>query len=174
MELEKELINESRKDYLCFDLLRELLKNQEFANIIRRGIIEGKVSGFSEDVWMKIDNQNSMGMIEFEEMFKLGQNIGGCTTFSKRLSYSFDNVYICGGTLPWLVGTKNSEDGKHTWMICDGFIYDTSLMLVIDEKFAKEMKYVQEERCHTSDFGPRYNASKEWATDPELSSKRCK
>lgn len=171
MNLESILINEEKKDYKCFDLLKDLLKNEEFVKIVNQGVAEGKISGFSDDVWTKIYNQNSMGTVEFEDVFKLGGNIGGCTSCSYRLSYSFNNVYICGGTLPWLVGTKNSEDGKHTWMVCNGYIYDTSLMLIIDESYAKNFGYIQEERCHTSYYGARYEAAKEQAVDPELSSK---
>jgi len=143
MELEKILISEERKDYKCFDLLRELLKNEEFAGMVKRGIEEGMISGFSTDVWTKIYNHN-IGIYEsyFDEDFKKGYNIGDCSKFSQRLCYSYDNLF-CGGTLSWLKGTRNSPDGRHMWMVSRGYIYDTSLMLVIDERFAQEFGYIQ-------------------------------
>ena len=158
MELEKILISEERKDYKCFDLLRELLKNEEFVKVVRKGIEGGKITGFSEDVWTKIYNQNT-GVVEnyFDEDFKVGRNIGDCSMFSQRLSYSFDKT-ICGGTLSWLKGTRNSPDGRHMWMVSQGFIYDTSLMLIIDERFSKELGYDQLTKYDISKF-PYYDSS---------------
>lgn len=50
------LIDEKRKDYKCFDLLRELFTtNNEFKGSIDNGVRLGKIHGFSEDVWNLID-----------------------------------------------------------------------------------------------------------------------
>jgi len=171
MDLEKELINIERYNYKCFDLLKELLKNENFSLVVKQGLAIGAIRGFADDEWDKIYNQNSMGMSDLEDAFRNGENIGGCTTYSVRLSYSFDNVYICGGTLSYLEGTKNSLDGRHTWMVSDGYIYDTSLMLVVKEDFANELGYVLENKQSVVG-NVRYNKQKEFATDSRLSSKK--
>lgn len=45
------LIDEKRKGYKCFDLLRELYTtNNEFKGSIDNGVRLGKIHGFSEDV----------------------------------------------------------------------------------------------------------------------------
>lgn len=162
-----------REDYKCFDLLKEKLQDEKFKNIIEKGIREGKITGFTEDMWSLIDNQNVRIISNFTDIFKDGYNIGGCTTVSKQLSYSYDNVYICGGVLDILRGTKNSINGEHTWLEVGNKIIDTSLMLVIDLSLKDDIGYKESNR-YNPNTNPIYCATKEFTNDENLKINRHK
>lgn len=162
------LIDYSRKDYLCFDVLKELYKNNKyFKEFIDSGIKEGKISGFPEELWEAIELQNVRGLETFEDVFREGYNIGGDAVVSRQLSYSFKNCELCSGLLPLLAGTKNSEVGEHSWMTSDGKIYDTTLMLVIDKSYANKLGY-QYEIEYNPHQDPIYEATYEFTNDREL------
>ncbi len=168
MDLVECLYSKEYINYKGLDLLKKLVdENQEFKMILGQGMLQKKVTGFTSDVWSKIRSQNIRRIRSFEDVFKDGANIGYCTVASKQLSYSFDNVEIAGGTVDFLKKTKNSENGEHTWMVCDRKIYDTSLMLIIDERFSKKMGYNEENRYDpTKD--KIYLSTKEFTLDSSL------
>lgn len=164
------LIDDKRKEYKCFDLLKELYStNTEFKELIDNGIKLGKIRGFDENIWNLIHSQNIRSVNNFEDIFVFGYNIGSCTNTTKQLSYSFNHVLICGGDVRFLANTKNSDEkGKHTWMLKDKLIYDTSLMLLIDESFAYECLGYKELRRDNPMSDKFYVASKEFTTDSYL------
>lgn len=163
------LIDDDKKDYKCFDTLKELVyENEDFRDRLLDGYFSSKVEGFSADVWEKISKQNVRRINSFTDVFVDGANIGYCTVASKQLSYSFDNCQICGGVVPVLAGTKNCEDGSHTWLVFDGKVYDTTLMLIIDEKFAKESLGYREENRYDPNRDRYYSAAKEFTLDSNL------
>ena len=166
----KPLIDEERYDYKCFEELKRLLNDEKYKEIIIKGYLDGKISGFDKEMWNKIHSQNIRRIDNFEDVFKDGMNIGYCTVCSKQLSYSFDNCYICGGVLPLLKGTTNSIDGSHTWIEKDGKIIDTTLMLIIDKSLSKELGYIEENRYNPNN-DPIYRSAKDFATDINLKSK---
>lgn len=166
------LIDEYRKNYHCYDELKRLLKDDEiFKQQVINGCLTGKITGYSEELWEKIRSQNIRRINNFEDVFKEGANIGYCTVASKQLSYSLDNCDICGGRLPILEGSKNSEDGSHTWIWYDHKIIDTTLMLVIDESYATELGYIEENR-YNPNLDPIYLASKDFALDESIKKHR--
>jgi len=171
-----EFIAEDYKEYTCYDLLKERLQNVPgLKQLIIDGINSGKIHGFDETIWNKIRSQNlrATHVKDTEEWFSKGYNIGNCTNTAIQLSYSFDSCYLCGGTVPLLEGTLNSEDGKHTWMVHDKKIYDTSLMMIIDEYYAKtSMKYNELNRTNPNIKNSNYSAAKDYATDPYLRRKK--
>ena len=126
--------------------MRDLLgSNKEFRDAIIEGIKSGKVAGFSENLWSRVENQNIVGINSFLDVFKEGANLGYCTVAAKQLSYSLPNgCLIAGGVVEYLKGTENSEDGSHTWIVWDKKIYDTTFMMIIDYDFSKKLKYIQE------------------------------
>ena len=99
-----------------------------------------------------------------------GANIGNCTIMSKMISYSLDYCEICGGTLKPLIGTKNSPDGRHTWISYNGNIIDPTLMIQINEQFIDEFGYIEENR-YNPNKDSIYRASKEYANDINIKSK---
>ena len=139
----------------------------KFANIIKKGIREGKITKFSAELWDKIRNQNIRRINSFEDVFMDGANLGYCTVASKQLSYSLNHCFICGGTLPILRNTPNCIDGSHTWISSNGKIIDTTLMLIIDEDFSSEIGYKEENR-YNPNLDPIYVATKEWTNDITL------
>ena len=171
MDILNLLIPEDIFDYKCFDELKRLLEDEHFRNIIIDGYEQGKISGSTEDIWEKIREQNIRRINSFEDVFKDGANIGYCTVASKQLSYSFDGCFLCGGILPILIGTRNCQDGSHTWMVHDNKIVDTTLMLIIDEDYASLLGYVEENRYNPSD-DPIYLVAKEFTLDKNLKSRK--
>lgn len=162
------LIDEDKFDYKCYDELKKLLKNnEEFKQKVITGYLNGMISGYNEELWKNIHSQNIRTVNSFEDVFVAGKNIGCCTGASRQLSYSFEDCYICGGTLPILKGTKNCEDGSHTWILHDHKIIDTTLMLIIDEEYAPQLGYVEENR-YNPNFDSVYTAAKEFAMDPGI------
>lgn len=172
MDIIKILIDEDKKDYKCYEILKSLLNsNPEFKNLIEKGIEEGKLSGFNEQLWDMIRAQNIRGINSFEDVFIDGANLGYCTVAAKQLSYSLNTCYICGGVLPILAGTNNCTDGSHTWISADSKVIDTTLMLIIDENYSKSIGYIEENR-YDPNVDPIYLATKEWTNDKGIKKSR--
>ena len=173
MDLEAELISEGTEDYKCYDILRTLLQDDKFYDYVKNGLNNKKVFGFTADLWEDIRNQNVRTISSFEDVFREGANKGRCTVMSKQLSYSFDTCDICGGVLPILVGTVNCPDGSHTWISKDGYVIDTSLMLIIEENYSKELGYREENRYNPNE-NSFYRAAKDFTNDSNLKPKISK
>lgn len=165
MDLLNFLALPDKKDYKCYNVLKKLLEeNEEFKQIITEGYMSGKIRGFDEELWNKIRMQNLRKPYSFEDVFKEGANIGTCTVTAKQLSYSFPYCYLCGGVLPLIKGTRNSEDGSHTWMLYNGEVYDTTLMLIMDENYTKKLGY-HETRRDNPNKDPKYMSAKDFTND---------
>jgi len=168
MEIFDLLTTENRKDYKCYlELKRLLIQNKDFKQTIIKGFQEGKIKGFTEELWNKINSQNIRTVDNFEDVFREGANIGYCTVASKQLSYSLDTCYICGGVLPILKGTFNCEDGSHTWILYNNEIIDTTLMLIIGKEYIEKIGYIEENR-YNPNLNPVYLAAKDYTNDKEL------
>lgn len=162
--------SEEKKDYKCYDTLKNLLlTNEDFKNIIIEGIKEGKIQGFSDNLWEKLAKQNlrAPGVNSFVDVLIDGFNQGYCTVASKQVSYSLDNCDICGGILPILAGTANCPDGRHTWIEEGNKIIDTTLMLVIDSSYKSSLGY-QEENRYNPNTDPIYASAKMFTNDSSL------
>lgn len=175
MEIIDKIIPQGRENYKCYDLIKNILENNnELKKIIEDGFNTGKIVQFDEELLQKFGELNVRWPYNIDEVLLLGGNIGGCTTMAYELSFLFENCFKCAGILPILKGTKNSEDGRHTWMeSSDGWIYDTSLMLVIDKKYMKEIGYQENirEKYSSQQF---YSQQKEFALDSNLQKGRNK
>lgn len=170
MEIAKELILKDKFEYKCYDELKRLLNsNNDFRELVIDGLVNGQVAGFDEKLWEKIHAQNIRVINNFEDVFRDGANIGYCTVASKQLSYSLDNPFLCGGVLPIIAGTKNSPDGRHTWIFANGKVIDTTLMLVMSLEFAEKLGYVEENRYDPA-IDPVYLAAREFTRDMSLKS----
>ena len=170
------LVVGERMNYRCFDELERLLEeNEEFRNIIAEGIQTGQVCGFPEELWAKItDLVYSDGSYDdFETTFLNGANIGNCSKHTMTLSFCFNGCEICGGELPLIAGTRNSADGRHTWLRDWSEVYDTTLMLIMKSRFTQKLGYVEQNHHYTSEY-PNYEAAKDQATDPEKRAERRK
>ena len=166
------LIDSDLKDFKCFDILKQKLKeDKHFREIIKIGIENNLVRKFPRDLFNRICEQNIRAPFEPIQLFIDGANLGNCTIMSKIISYSIDNVDICGGTLNILEGTKNSPDGRHTWVSFNGNIIDPTLMIVIDEKLKDKIGYIEENRYDPS-IDKYYLAAKEFANDPSFKKRK--
>ena len=167
-----EYLTNGKSDYKGYDILKKLLdENEEFKKVIEKGIKENKITGFTDELWNKISNQNIRGIDNFNLVFQNGLNLGNCTATAIQLSYSLDYPYICGGTLNILQKTQNSPDGRHTWLIDGRKVIDTTLMLIIDKDYYLSLGY-QEENRRNPNLEPRYNAIKDFTNDESLKRKR--
>ena len=165
------LIDEDKKGYKCYsELIRLLCENKNFRETIVLGIKEGKIRGIDEKLWEKIRFQNIRRINSFEDVFIEGANIGYCTVAAKQLSYSLDSCYLCGGTLSILEGTKNCEDGSHTWILYNNEVIDTTLMLIISKDYIEKVGYKEENR-YNPNCDLIYLAAKSFTNDNSIKSK---
>lgn len=172
MEIMETLIDKDKDNYMCYNELKKLFESDEtFRQNVIEGCLSEKISGYTEELWEKIRSQNIRGINNFEDVFRDGANIGYCTVASKQLSYSLDGCYICGGILRVLQGSKNSEDGSHTWIWKDHKIIDTTLMMIIDDKYAERLGYIEENR-YDPNLDPIYMAAKDFTLDQNIGKRR--
>lgn len=164
-----EILYADTVDFKGNELTKERIRNdKEFRDTIIKGVLENKITGFDQDFYEKISKLNVRWNHSFEDVFRLGFNIGACTTASKYVSYIFPSCQIAGGVNKYLVGTKNSDEGQHTWIVSnDGKIYDTTFMLIIDRKYSNRLGYVQE-NIYDPNIDRIYSAGKEFANDRNL------
>lgn len=163
-----------RKNYQGLaEMIRLLNDNENFKNLIIEGIKNNQISGFPEELWEKINRQNIRGISNFTEVFSRGLNIDRCTIAAKQLSYSFSDCLIAGGTLKYLIDSPlaKEKDGRHTWVICNNKIFDTTLMLVINNGFAKNFGYDME-NFYNPNLDSIYGSAKEFTNDYSLCSNK--
>ena len=167
-EILTSLIDEDLIEFKCFDLLKQKLKeDSSFREIIKQGIKQGLISKFPRELFDLVCSQNIRAPFEVIQIFIDGANIGNCTRMSKIISYSLNNCEICGGTVKYLIGSKNSPDGQHTWISYQGNIIDPSFMLQINEEYMKQLGYIEENR-YNPNYDKIYAAAKEYANDKSL------
>lgn len=166
-EILKHIYTVRYPNFKCYDTLKELLqKNEQFKAIIIEGIKQNRIWGFDQELWEKLDKQNLRlpKVNSFIDVFKDGYNQGYCTVCAKQVSYSLDTCEICGGILPILKGTTNCPEGNHTWIEYQNAIIDTTLMLVIDKEYSKQLGYIEENRYNPNN-DRIYSATKEFTND---------
>lgn len=174
MDIIKKIIPIGREEYKCYDLIKSLIFNsKDFYNIINEGFSSGKIKPMDNELLEEFNELNIRWPVkDIDEVLYNGGNIGGCTTMAHQLSFLFDNCYRCAGILPIIKNTKNSEDGRHTWLeSSDGWIYDTSLMLIIRKDYVSNIGYQENIREKYSDL-EFYLEQKEFALDKSLKSSR--
>lgn len=166
-----EILYGDRTEYKGTKIMRDLLNNnEEFKKLIIEGIKDGKVYGFSEELWNKIDSQNMRKLDSFTKVFEKGYNLGNCTNIARQLSFSFPNDCMIGcGVVDFLKGTINSEDGSHTWVVWNKKVYDSTFMLIIDLEYSKKMKYEQKD-IYNPNSESMYRTAKEFTNDFNLNS----
>ena len=72
-----EILYGDRKNYKGTKIMSDLLNsNEEFKTLIVEGMKEGKIVGFTEELWNKIESQNMRIISSFTEIFEKGYNLG--------------------------------------------------------------------------------------------------
>jgi hypothetical protein len=112
--------------------------------LLNNYIKEEKIMDFDSALINKIKNTNVPMLRDFFQIFEEGLNIGTCGLTSRYLSYLFyDFILVEEGKCNILIGTKGSPKGEHSWLLVDGYVYDTTLMLKIEKDLAySELGYV--------------------------------
>lgn len=125
------------------NVLDVALKDSNFKCIYDFGIKNGLIMPFDESFMepMKFINI-SVIHCSLYDYFKRGDNIGFCLEACEYLSEMFDEYEIYKGVLPAIKGTERSMNGEHAWLISDGIIYDTSLLLAIDKSLSEYLGYI--------------------------------
>jgi len=169
-----EILYGKRKNYKGIEVMIKLLtENKEFKDFIVEGIKTGNIYAWSNELWGKLDRLNLMlrkGNVS--DIFKIGANIGDCTGCSTIISYAFPPgcLYV-GGTVDYLIGTKNSSDGRHTWIEDKGIIYDTTFMIAIKGNYSKKLGYKEIYKTDPNK-NLEYSAGKDFATDSFINSNK--
>lgn len=124
------------------DILDIALKDQKFKEAYDFGIKKGLIEHFDESFIKQMkDIHINFINCSLYDYFENEDNIGFCLEACNHLSEMFDEYEIYKGILPAIKGTKRSPNGEHAWLISDGIIYDTSLLLVIDERLSEYLGY---------------------------------
>ena len=164
-----EILYGDRKNYKGTKIMSDLLNsNEEFKTLIVEGMKEGKIVGFTEDLWDKIENQNIRRISSFTEIFEKGYNLGNCTNIARQLSFSFPNDCLIGcGIVDYLKGTLNSKNGEHTWVVWNKNVYDPTFMIIIDDEYSKRLKYNQTD-IYNPNSSSMYSTEKDFTNDSNL------
>ena len=85
-----------------------------------------------------------------EDIYHMGFNIGNCGLTSRYIARRFDEAELYYGTATLLIGTKNSEDGDHSWTVINNFVIDSTLMLCIPINEAEQLGYAPEKQIEHS------------------------
>ena len=173
INLESLLIDPNCHDYKCFEILKELIKDDNFKETLIEGYINDEIRPFKSNLWEVLDLVKYRDCDNLSEAFKRGLNIGNCTNFAKEMGIVFEDSEICFGEVPLLEGTFNCPEGDHTWISIGGEIYDTSLMIIMTEDFSKRLGYQEIFRCKIDDIN-YYEAKREYAKKdmPKLTLKK--
>ena len=70
MNVIKSVAGDNRCEYKCFDVLRSVILDENVNRIIGEGIVNGEITGFDDELWQKIHNQNIRGINNFEDVFR--------------------------------------------------------------------------------------------------------
>jgi len=124
------------------NILDIALKDEKFKKTYDFGIKNGLIERFDEN-FMEQMKYIYISFIDCSlyDYFKNGDNIGFCLDACNHLSEMFDEYEIYKGILPAIKGSKRSPNGEHAWLISDGIIYDTSLLLAIDKSLSERLGY---------------------------------
>lgn len=126
-------------------ILSDALKDEQFRSTYDYGIERGMIVPFSTSFMSEMkDYYIPFTNTSLYDYFKNGDNIGFCLEACNHLAEMFDRYEIHKGILPAIKGTKRSPRGEHAWLVSDGMIYDTSLLLIIDSSLSDLLGYNSE------------------------------
>ena len=147
----KELFADEYKNKNDSTLMRNFLKksNPEAYKRLMFLINVGKVKDLSTIEQFKKYEKIKIGGLYNEDLtlgkaLRKGLNYGRCGLFAKLFSNTvFENQkhkYVVGNC-DIVIGSKNSNDGNHTWLEVDDMIIDTSLLMAIPMEFKDVFGY---------------------------------
>ena len=93
---------------------------------------------------IKLDKEIESNADTLQDIFELGFNIGHCGLTSRYIAINFPDAKLYYGIASLLIGTPDSPNGEHAWIVIDGHLIDTTLMLYIPEDKAQALGYIPE------------------------------
>jgi len=162
-------------------LFTKVQEDNDLVSFFEKNINNGKISNFQNNIKLMqktkkinvfIDNGKNLTL---DKVFKQGLNVGKCGLTSTYLSFCFKKFTLVEyGECKILFNTPNSPFGEHAWVEVGDYIYDTTLMLMIQKKLAYEelgyMGYqVKTSKCLFKE--KKYLLQKEFALEKNIKSK---
>lgn len=95
---------------------------------------------------IELDDHLEENANTLEEIYEKGYNIGHCGLTSRYIARKFEEANMYCGKARLLVGTKNSPNGEHAWTTIEGFLVDSTLMLLIPVSEAVQLGYIFEKK----------------------------
>jgi hypothetical protein len=95
---------------------------------------------------LSLDEDYEREVHSLDEVFTYGLNIGHCGLTARYLVINIPYTDLYYGKFPPLAGTKNSSRGNHAWAVCNDFVIDTTLMIILPVEKAKEIGYIFEKK----------------------------
>ena len=96
--------------------------------------------------FIKLDTDLETNAKTLGDIYEKGFNIGHCGLTSRYVARKFEEANLYYGKSQLLVGTKNSPNGEHAWTTIEGFLVDTTLMLLIPVSEALKLGYQPEKK----------------------------
>ena len=93
---------------------------------------------------IELDKEIESHADTLQDIFELGFNIGHCGLTSRYIAINFPDAKVYYGIASLLIGTPDSPNGEHAWIVIDGHLIDTTLMLYIPEDKAQVLGYIPE------------------------------
>lgn len=95
---------------------------------------------------IKLNQDYETSAKTLREIYEHGFNIGRCGLTSRYIARKFEEATLYYGKADLLVGTKSSKNGEHAWTTIEGFLVDSTLMLLIPMSEAVSLGYISEKK----------------------------
>lgn len=93
---------------------------------------------------IKLDRWIEDKISTMEEVYNQGLNIGKCGLTSRYLMINLKDCDMHVGKCNLLIGTAAAPNGEHAWITRNGYVIDTTLMLIMKEEKAESLGYIKE------------------------------
>ena len=99
---------------------------------------------------IKLDEMYEDYVFSMFDVYEYGFNIGHCGLTSRYLVQNIEDSDLVYGKFSGLIGTKRAEKGGHAWVVKNGLVIDTTLMIMLPIEKAKEIGYEFEKQIARS------------------------
>lgn len=129
------------------EILREIISKRINIDLAQYAWCED-LKNFVLDI--ELDKMYEDDVFTMHEVYEHGFNIGHCGLTSRYLVRNIEDSDLIYGKFSGLIGTKRAENGGHAWVVKNGFVIDTSLMIMLPTEIAKKLGYTFEKQLARS------------------------